>query len=45
MLLHVVIALFATLPLFVESSLFVHLLQVALTIPFPAVDEMAFTLQ
>jgi hypothetical protein len=45
MFLHVVLVLSATLPLLVESSLFVRLLQVALTIIFLVVDEMAFTLQ
>jgi hypothetical protein len=44
MLSHVVLTLSAPLVV-VDSSLFVHLLQVALTTPFPIVNEMALLLQ
>ncbi len=42
--LHVVFPLFVTFPILVESSLFVHLLQVALTTLFLVADEMALIL-
>jgi hypothetical protein len=45
MFLHAILPLSITCFLFVDSYLFVHLLQVALTTPFLATDEMALLLQ
>jgi hypothetical protein len=44
MFLHVVLPLFVALILPIDFYLSIHLLQVALTTPFPTIDEMALLL-